>query len=240
MRRLANKMNIFKMKKIVYGALLLSLLSGCGNFMPSSSPSVTAQQVVDRSRTTTCNFRSIQEKVNVSGLLSNAHGVVVIPSVIRGGYIGAVDAGSGVFVTKGNTGQWGYPSFYSIGNVSLGFQAGIEQTEMMLFLMNRKAIDAVVRNQFRFGADASVSVAVWGGGGEGATTTNMGADIIVLSKTKLGLYGGLSLKSGSLVRRKDLNEAYYGSGATPIGINQHHSYQNQGANGLRNALGSGC
>ncbi len=233
-------MNIFKMKKIVCATLLMSLLSGCGNFMTSSSPSTTAQQIVDRSRTTTCHFRGAQEKVNVSALLNGAYGVVIIPSVVRGGYIGAVDAGSGVFVTKGNTGQWGYPSFYSIGNISLGFQAGLEQTEMMLFLMNRKAIDAVVRNQFRFGADAGLSVAIWGGGGEGATTTNMGADIIVLNRTKMGLYGGVSLKSGSLVRRKDLNEAYYGNGATPIGINQHHSYQNQGANGLRNALGGSC
>ncbi len=235
------KMGILKMKKIAILTLLSTLISGCiGSIMPSSAPSTTAQLVVDRSQTTICSFRKSQEKVNVSGLLNSAYGVVIIPSVIRGGYIGAVDAGSGVFVTKESTGQWGYPSFYSIGNVSLGFQAGLEQTEMMLFLMNNKAIDAIVRNQFRFGADAGLSVAIWGGGGEGATTTNMGADIIMLNKTKVGLYGGVSLKSGSLVRRKDLNEAYYGSGATPININQHHAYQNQGANALRSALGGGC
>ncbi len=234
-------MGILQMRKIVITSLIFMIFSGCTNgVMSSSSPSTSAQKTVDRSRSTVCSFTKNQEKVNVSGFLNNAHAVVIIPSVIRGGYIGAVDAGSGVLVTKGNTGQWGYPSFYSIGNVSLGFQAGLEQTEMMLFLMNRKAIDAVVRNQFRFGADAGLSVAVWGAGGEGATTTNMGADIIMLNKTKLGLYGGVSLKSGSLVRRKDLNEAYYGKGATPININQHHAYQNQGAESLRSALSGGC
>ncbi len=234
------KMDIVQIKKVTAFSLLFMFLSGCiGTLMPSSSPNTKAQQVVDNSRNTVCSFRASQEKVNVAGLLNSAYGVVVVPSVIRGGYIGGIDSGSGVFVTKGNQ-QWGYPSFYSVNNVSLGLQVGLEQTEMMLFLMNRKAIEAVVRNQFRFGADAGLSIAVWGGGGEGATTTNMGADIIMLNKTKLGLYGGVSLKSGSLIRRKDLNESYYGTGATPISINQHHAYQNPAANGLRSALSGGC
>ncbi len=237
------KMNILRIKKIAIFSVAFAVLSSCvGSLMPSSSssPNTKAQKVVDNSRGTVCSFRKNQEKINISGLLNSSHGVVIIPSVFRGGYIGGVDTGSGVLVTKGNTGQWGYPSFYSVNNISFGLQAGLEQTEMMMLLMNRKAIDAIVRNQFRFGADAGFSVAVWGGGGEGATTTNMGADIIVVNKTKLGLYGGVSLKSGSLIRRKDFNESYYGTGATPISISQHHAYQNPAANALRSALGSGC
>lgn len=231
------------LKKLAMAGAAILLLAGCSNLSGgnSASNSDKAQKLVDKSKTTVCSFRAIpQDKIATRKLFSNAKGVVVLPSVVRGGYIGGIDSGSGTLITKGNSGNWGYPSFYSVNNVSIGFQAGIDNTEMVLFLMSNKAVDAVIKNQFRFGADAGLSVAVWGGGAEGSTTTNMGTDIVVLNKTKLGLYGGVSLKSGALVRRKDLNEAYYGQGASPITINQEHSQANDNAQGLRMALSGGC
>ncbi|MFV0431672.1 MAG: lipid-binding SYLF domain-containing protein [Alphaproteobacteria bacterium] len=229
-------------KKLSATLAILFIVSGCGSVLGNGGNSADkAQKLVENSKDTVCRFRSVsQEKLRTRDLFKNAKGVVVLPSVVRGGYIGGLDTGSGTLITKGNSGNWGYPSFYAVSNLSFGFQAGIDSSEMVLFLMSNKAVDAVIKNQFRFGATAGLSVLTWGGGAEGATTTNMGADIVMLNRTKLGLYGGAALKSGSLVRRKDYNEAYYGEGTDPIHINLEHKKTNENAQGLRLALSGGC
>ncbi|MEQ9574482.1 MAG: YSC84-related protein, partial [Rhodospirillales bacterium] len=53
---------------------------------------------------------------------------------------------------------------------------------------------------------------------EGATTTNAGADIVAFANSKSGLYAGFSLEGAVFIRRRDLNEAFYGTGATPDSI----------------------
>ena len=39
-------------------------------------------------------------------------------------------------------------------------------------------------SQFKFGADASIAIATIGAGVEGATTADLGADIVVAAKTR--------------------------------------------------------
>jgi lipid-binding SYLF domain-containing protein len=63
-----------------------------------------------------------------------------------------------------------------------------------------------------------LTIAVYGAGIEGAVTTNAGADIVAFANSKSGLYAGFSLEGAVFIRRRDLNEAYYGAGATPESI----------------------
>ena len=93
----------------------------------------------------------------------------------------------------------------------------------------------MVENQGKFGAELGVTVGTTGAGVEGATTTNLGADIVVFS-SGTGLFAGGSLEGSAFVRRNDFNAVFYGQGATPDGILFANRYANPKADGLRNAL----
>ena len=56
-------------------------------------------------------------------------------------------------------GSWSSPAFYSLGSGSFGLQAGIQDLQMLMLIMNDRALNAVLDSQFKFGADASLAVA---------------------------------------------------------------------------------
>jgi lipid-binding SYLF domain-containing protein len=70
---------------------------------------------------------------------------------------------------------------------------------------------------------------------EAATTTNAGADIVGFTHGT-GLYMGVSLEGAVIARRNDLNEAYYGHGATPQTIVFESRFANLQADPLRLSL----
>ena len=102
---------------------------------------------------------------------------------------------------------------------------------------NDIALEAILEHQGKFGADAGITVGLFGVGMEAATTTNLNADVLAFAHSKVGLFGGVSLEGAVLARRNDLNEAFYGQGATPREIVQGHRFFNPQADPLREALG---
>ena len=159
-----------------------------------------------------------------------------MPDVYKAGFIGAAEGGNGVLVAKNADGTWGYPAFYTLAAGSVGLQAGAQATEVVLILRNEGALNAIIENQGKLGADAGLTMAIFGVGIEGSTTTNIGADILAFANAKGGLFAGLSLEGAALVRRRDLNEAYYTIGATPQSIVLQAAHNNPNADGLRSSL----
>ncbi len=54
-----------------------------------------------------------------------------------GDNVGA-ECGSGVLLAKGNSGQWSYPAFYTMGAASIGIQFGGQISETILIIMTRR------------------------------------------------------------------------------------------------------
>jgi lipid-binding SYLF domain-containing protein len=90
-------------------------------------------------------------------------------------------------------------------------------------------------NQFKLGADASIAVATFGGGVQGSTTADLGADIVAFSAAR-GLYGGISLAGSLMGARTDENQAYYGHEFGPREIVIGMQGSNPGADPLREIL----
>ena len=101
--------------------------------------------------------------------------------------------------------------------------------------MNDGAVDAILSNKFKVGADASVAVGPFGKGVEASTTTNLNLDVYAFSKTA-GLFGGGALEGAAIVARDKLNQAYYGPGYTPQDIVLHRKAHNPAADPLRRSL----
>lgn len=137
-----------------------------------------------------------------------ARAVLIVPKLVKGGFIFGAEGGDGVLMAR--TGRtWSAPAFYTLGSASFGFQAGLEQAQVVMIIMTDRALRAIKRSKFKFGANAGLTVVTLGAGAEGATSGNFSGDIIVWSKAK-GLYGGVSL-NGSVIDPDDkANEKYYG------------------------------
>ena len=141
-------------------------------------------------------------------MVARARGMLIIPSLVKGGFIFGAEGGDGVLVAKTGNG-WSAPAFYALGSASFGLQAGLEQTQLVMLLMSDKAVRAIEEGNFKFGAGAGLTVVSLSGGAEAATSANLSGDIIVWSSGK-GLYGGLTLNGSVIKPRDEWNTAFYG------------------------------
>jgi hypothetical protein len=118
---------------------------------------------------------------------------------------------------------------------SFGFQAGIQDSQTLLLLMNDRALNALMDSQFKVGADASLAIANVGGSVEAGATTALGADILAFSRSR-GLFAGLALEGSVLTAQSEWNRAYYGREVSPRDIVVAMNAHNPGADPLRAAL----
>lgn len=224
------------MKKAVFVAFLVIAgltLASCGR---TPTLNEQAQELVDKARWTleTLKGRHDPQSNLFRDSLAKAEGVVVFPGAYKAGFILGAEYGTGVMMVRQAGGTWSSPAFYTLGAGSLGLQIGGQVSETVLIVRSQKAAQAIVKHQGKLGADLEVTVGTVGGGVEGATTTNMGADVLVFSYSA-GLYAGGSFEGSVLARRNDYNEAYYGPGATPDAILFGQQFNNPQADPLRQA-----
>ncbi len=90
-------------------------------------------------------------------MMKDAKAVLVIPGLVRGGFIFGAEGGNGVLMGKNGAG-WSEPAFYTMGSASFGLQAGLEQTEVVMLIMSDRALEALTRAEFKFGAGASLTL----------------------------------------------------------------------------------
>ena len=122
-----------------------------------------------------------------------------------------------------------------MGAGSIGLQFGAQASEVVLLLMTKRAVDAVLFNKVKLGADASVAAGPIGAGIEASTTTNFREDVYSYSKSK-GLFAGASVEGAVIEQRESLNREYYGRNVTPEEILFKNAVINPNADPLREAL----
>lgn len=216
--------------------LALTILSGAALML---SPGATAdeaedaQRLVDKVRITVDVFRDDPQMGALRALARDAKALFIVPQLIKGGFILAGEGGTGILVTR--KGGWSAPAFYTMGAGSIGFQIGGQTSEVVLVLMTDRALDAVLQNKVKLGADVGVAAGPVGGGMETATTTNFRADIYTYAKSK-GLFAGVSFEGAVIAERGKMNRAYYGQRVSPEDIVQSRSVDNPGASRLRTSL----
>ncbi len=195
------------------------------------------QQAVDEAATVVEHIRSSHEDlaVRARGLMGHARAVMIIPELVKGGFFFGAQGGSGVLVARAGDHDWTDPAFYSMGAASFGLQFGVEVSKVVLVIMSDHALDALMKNKVKLGAEAGIAVATLGAGGEASTTTHGGADIYVLAESK-GLFGGVAIEGGMVGPRKEWNAAYYGHNTTTRDIIVRRKATSPGAEGLVRSL----
>ncbi len=221
-------------------ALLIVFLAGVFGLAACQeireTPAEGTDRLLDWSAITVENFSRLPELKDFAKFLPDAHAVLILPAVVKAGFFFGAEGGSGVLIARQTGGGWGYPAFYTLAAGSFGFQFGLQDTETILVIRNAGALRSIIRNQGKFGADLGITAGFYGAGVEASTTTNLGADVLAFTSAKVGAFAGASLEGAALVRRRDLNEAFYGAGATPEAIIYDGRFKNPKADRLRSVL----
>jgi lipid-binding SYLF domain-containing protein len=219
------------MKRLVFAAALIA----APMLAPVAAYADPPQELVDSSTLSIESMMGGSEGTQAEQVLRQAKAVVICPNIFRGAFIFGGEGGDCVMVARAAAGSWSDPAFYNLGSGSFGLQAGIQNAQVMMMIMTDGGLNALLNSQFKFGADAGLTLATLGAGVNGSMSTALDADIITFSKSQ-GLYGGISLAGSVLSNDAGAEQNYYGNvmDARQIVVNMNGS--NPGANPLRAML----
>ena len=145
----------------------------------------------------------------LDNVLSDAVGVLIIPSFYKAGFIIGGAFGDGVLLGRMPDKNFSDPAFYRMTAGSLGLQIGMQSSAIVFAILTEKGMAAVLNDEFKLGANVGISLGTIGAGAEAATTTHVGQDIVAYSKSS-GLFAGGSFEGAVIKPRKDWNAAVYG------------------------------
>src|SRR5213593_366695 len=144
---------------------------------------------------------------------SRARCVAVIPDLKKAAFIFGGEYGKGVMSCR-SADRWSPPVFMQLAKGSWGFQAGAEQVDVVLLVMNEQGVQKLLQNKVNLGVDASIAAGPLGRQGSVATDAALTAEILSYSRAQ-GLFAGINLSGGVLRPDEDANASAYGKGASP-------------------------
>jgi lipid-binding SYLF domain-containing protein len=151
-------------------------------------------------------------------LLAEARGIAVFPSMLKGGLVLGVRHGRGIISVRDRYEKWQPPVFLSITGGSVGWQVGLQATDLILVFRTRKSIGDLLQNKVTLGVDAAVSAGPVGRMAAASTDLMLRAEILSYSRSR-GLFAGVSLDGSSLQVDPAKGQLYYaGSGTNSLGI----------------------
>lgn len=196
-----------------------------------ASDADAAEALVTKARLALENFRRDPEMAALRRLAYKARGMLIMPQVVKGGFIIGGSGGNGVLMAREGLDQpWRGPAFYTVGGISFGLQIGAEFSEVMILAMTNRGMTTMLSTSVKLGADANIAVGPVGAGAE-AATAGLSADLLVFSRSQ-GLYGGISLQGAVMSTRDKLNQAFYGRPVSTTDILIRGTAVSDKANGL--------
>lgn len=154
------------------------------------------------------HMRSDQSFGPSADLLHRARAVLIVPGLVKGGFMFGAEGGNGVLLRREGD-RYSNPAFYTLASGSFGLQIGLEKAELVMFIMSERALNGIERSKFKLGAGAGLTVVTVGANAQGATAPNLSGDIIIWSATQ-GAYGGLTLEGSVVDPKTDWNDDFYG------------------------------
>jgi lipid-binding SYLF domain-containing protein len=156
-------------------------------------------------------FREIAELTEEripESILRKAQGIAIIPGVVKAAYGIGGEYGRGVLLIQ-DGGVWSNPSFIILAGGSLGWQIGIQKSDLILVFKTRQSIENIASGKITLGADASVAAGPVGRGAQATTDLELKAEIFAYSKAK-GLFVGISIKGAAIQIDAASNGRFYG------------------------------
>ena len=145
-------------------------------------------------------------------VLSNAKCILVVPDLIKGGFIIGGKHGRGVATCR-TTDGWSAPAFVSVGGGSWGLQIGVEGVDLVMLVMNDQGFQHLLSSKFELTGEGSVAAGPVGRHASAGTDWKMNTEMLTYSRSK-GVFAGLTLEGAVVQQDDDSTRAIYGKNMT--------------------------
>src|SRR5678815_4613690 len=140
-------------------------------------------------------------------VLSNAKCILVVPNLIKGGFIFGGKHGRGVASCRTSDG-WSAPAFISVGGGSWGLQIGVEGVDLVMLVMNDQGLQHLLSSKFALTGEGSVAAGPVGRHASAGTDWKMNTEMLTYSRSK-GVFAGLTLEGAVVQQDDDSTRAIY-------------------------------
>jgi lipid-binding SYLF domain-containing protein len=197
-------------KTLVFFILIAGVLSlVCGTvFAQKASDAKAERERVQKSVGVFQDLLNLPEKGIPPALLKKAQAIAIIPGLLKAAYVVGGEHGRGVIAVRLDNGEWSDPAFISMTGGSLGFQIGVEKSDIILVFKDKASVATIANGKFTLGGGASVAAGPVGRSAQASTDINFESEVYSYSKAK-GAFAGISINGASLQMDKDANEHFY-------------------------------
>lgn len=170
----------------------LPVLTACQS--TGGKPDAAAAAKIDRE--VDAVLKNLYDKTpSARSLAQQAKGILVFPGIIKAGFLGGAEYGTGALRKGGRT-----AGYYNLVAGSYGLQAGVQSFDYVMFFMTQSALDYLDRSAgWEVGVGPSI-VVVDAGAAKTLTTTTAKSDVYAFVLDQRGLMAGLGIQGSKITR----------------------------------------
>src|SRR6202051_790709 len=195
------------MKRIM-AFLLMSLIGLAATFAFAGSAREDTVERMQKSVDVLHSVMNTPDKGIPEEVLNDAKCILVVPNLIKGGFIFGGKHGRGVASCRTSDG-WSAPAFVSIGGGSWGLQIGVEGVDLVMLVMNDQGFQHLLSSKVALRGDGSVAAAQVARHPAAGTDWKMNTEMLTYSRSK-GAFAGLTLEGAVIEQDDDSTVAIYG------------------------------
>src|ERR1044071_8218277 len=199
------------MKKAL-SVLLVSFMGLCATFAWAGSAREDSVARLQSSVDVLHSIMATPDKGIPEEVLSNAKCILVVPDLIKGGFIFGGKHGRGVATCR-TSGGWSAPAFISVGGGSAGLQIGVEGVDLIMLIMNDKGMQQLLSSKFQISGEGSAAAGPVGRHAAAGTDWKMDTQMLTYSRSK-GVFAGLTLEGAVVQQDSDSTISVYGRDVT--------------------------
>lgn len=200
------QMGSWRIVKVLTGLFVLS-------FGPGAAAQSLEEQTVQSASAVLSETMAIPGSAIPLAMLENAHGVAIIPKVIKGSFVIGARHGRGVLCVRDPNGVWHAPVFITLTGGNVGWQIGLQSTDIVLVFKTQKSVDGLLSGKLTLGADAAAAAGPVGRQTSVATDGRLQAEVYSYSRSR-GLFAGVSI-DGSVIRVDQMSTGSYYQAVAP-------------------------
>ncbi len=135
--------------------------------------------------------------------------IVVVPHLVKAGFIVGAKHGRGVAVCRTSTG-WSAPAFISVSGGSWGLQIGAEGVDLVMLVMNDSGLRHLLSSKFEITGEGSAAAGPVGRHASAGTDWKLNTELLTYSRSR-GIFAGLTLEGAVVEQDADATVAIYGN-----------------------------
>lgn len=188
--------------------LLVGVVTLAGGNLWAASGHQDAIQRLQMSTDVIHSIMATPDKGIPEEVLNDARCIVVVPNLVKGGFIVGGEHGRGIASCRTAEG-WSAPAFVSVGGGSWGLQIGVEGVDLVMVVMNDRGLQHLLSSKFELSGAASASAGPVGRHASAGTDWTMNTEVLTYSRSH-GIFAGITLNGAVVEQDADSTNAIYG------------------------------